>query len=195
MEKLLIASNNMKKIEEFQAILQDFPIKMYSLKDFDDKEDVEENGKTFHENALIKASHFANKYNILTISDDSGLEVEALNNMPGIHSKRYSNNGDLANNLKILQEMTNLNNRKARFRTVLCLYNPNGEIHYFEGILTGEIAYTAKGEGGFGYDPIFLIKEYNKTLAELGSNYKNKISHRAKALFKFKEFMDENINN
>lgn len=195
MEKLLIASHNINKINEFKDVLKNFKIEMYSLKDLDDYEEVLETGKTFKENAFIKAEYYGRKHNMLTISDDSGLEVESLNNRPGIHSKRYSNNGDDANNKKILMEMKEETNRKARFKTVLCLYNPKGNPHYFEGVMEGEITTEPKGNEGFGYDPIFLITKYNKTFAELGNSIKNQISHRAKALMKFKEFIDENFNN
>jgi XTP/dITP diphosphohydrolase len=177
---ILIASGNQNKIKEFKNILPDY--NFLSLKDLNDFEDIEENGDTFEANSLLKAKHYFNKHKIPTLADDSGLEIEVLGNAPGILSKRYSGKGDHENNLLVLRNLTNKKNRKARFRCALTYVNADGKTITFEG---------------FGYDPIFLIESENKTLAELGQDYKNKHSHRAKVLIKFKEYMEKNesINN
>jgi len=192
---ILIASGNQNKIKEFKNILPDY--NFLSLKDLNDFEDIEENGDTFEANSLLKAKHYFNKHKIPTLADDSGLEIEVLGNAPGILSKRYSGKGDHENNLLVLRNLTNKKNRKARFRCALTYVNADGKTITFEGIIEGKIAEEIKGDEGFGYDPIFLIESENKTLAELGADYKNRHSHRAKVLIKFKEYMEKNesINN
>lgn len=192
---ILIASSNQNKIKEFKKILPDYHF--ISLKDINDFEDIDEDGETFEANSYLKAKHYFDKHKIPTLADDSGLEIEVLGNAPGILSKRYSGKGDHENNLLVLKNLTNKKNRKARFRCVLTYVNADGKTITFEGIIEGKIAEEIKGDEGFGYDPIFLIESENKTLAELGQDYKNKHSHRAKVLIKFKEYMEKNesINN
>ena len=192
---ILIASSNQNKIKEFKKILPDYHF--ISLKDINDFEDIDEDGETFEANSYLKAKHYFDKHKIPTLADDSGLEIEVLNNEPGILSKRYSGLGDHENNLLVLRNLKNKENRNARFRCVLTYIDVSGKVIVFEGTINGKIAYEIKGEEGFGYDPIFLIESENKTLAELGSIYKNKHSHRAQVLIKFKEYLEknENINN
>lgn len=192
-KKILIATHNEHKVEEFRRICPTF--EFISLKQLNDNEDFIETGQTFEENSFLKANHFFEKYRLITIADDSGLEVISLNNQPGINSKRYSGGDDYQNNLKLLEELKDSNNRTASFRCVLTLFEDENEITQFEGIMTGEIAHELRGSEGFGYDPLFLIPSENKTLAELGPKYKDKHSHRAKALLLLKEHLDENISN
>ena len=193
MTKILLATHNKNKVKEFQKLLPGY--ELISLHALGDGKDFEETGKSFLENAFLKAFYYNQKHDIPTIADDSGLEVLALNMRPGIHSKRYSGGGDKANNILLLEELKDKETRAAQFKTVLCLCVKNKKEYFFEGILTGEIAQYERGSEGFGYDPLFIPKGETKTLAELGNDYKNKISHRAIAAKKLKRFLDENFNN
>lgn len=193
MKKLLIATHNDNKVKEFARILPNFEI--ISLKDLNDFTDFEETGNSFAENSFLKANYYYQKYRIPTIADDSGLEVRALNNAPGINSKRYSGGDDTANNYKLLNELKGINDRYAHFKCVLTYCGNDEDIIQFDGLLVGEIDFEIKGSNGFGYDPIFMIPSKNKTLAELGNIYKDENSHRAKASQLFKEYLDENIGN
>lgn len=190
--QILIATHNENKVLEFKKILP--TINFISLKDLNDTEDFLESGTTFEVNSYLKASYYFEKHRIPTIADDSGLEVKALNNAPGVYSKRYSIKGDFENNLLILKNMEGVTNRKANFKCVITYIKSEDEIMQFEGVLEGEISHEIIGKGGFGYDPIFLIKNYNQTIAELGNEYKAQHSHRAQALLLFKEYLDENTN-
>jgi len=192
--KLLIASQNKHKIEEIKQIFDLTDVELLNLEQFNDQDDVIEDGQTFLDNAILKAKYFAEKYHMPTLSDDSGLVVDALDGMPGIHSKRYSGGNDKDNYLKVLDEMKHVKQRQAYFVTVIAIYFPKGHIFHFEGRVNGEIAMTPKGENGFGYDPIFYIPSLGKHMAELDASTKNKISHRAQALIKVKEHMNEIIN-
>jgi XTP/dITP diphosphohydrolase len=194
MIEILIASQNEHKIKELKDIFNHTEIRLISLKDLSDFEDVIENGESFLDNALIKAKYFANKHNRMTISDDSGLVVEALDGRPGIYSARYSGKGDYQNNLKVLCELENVENRKAYFVSEIVLCYPNGVYKSFRGEVHGYIANEIKGEHGFGYDSIFYMPEYQMTFGELESEIKNRISHRANALKLLKENIDEIIN-
>jgi XTP/dITP diphosphohydrolase len=192
--KLLIASQNKHKIEEIKQIFDLTNIELLDLDQFNDDDDVVEDGKTFLDNAILKAKYFANKYHIPTLSDDSGLVVEALDGRPGINSKRYSGGNDKDNYLKLLEEMKNISNRKAYFITVIAIYFPDGHIFHYEGKVHGEIAIAPKGTHGFGYDPIFYLPSLDKHMAELDADRKNQISHRGQALKHVKEHMNEIIN-
>ncbi|MDD4823854.1 MAG: RdgB/HAM1 family non-canonical purine NTP pyrophosphatase [Acholeplasmataceae bacterium] len=195
MIKLLICTHNENKINEIKGTLLDLNIEVVTLKDLNDETEVIEDGLTFQENAYIKASYFGHKHQLLSLSDDSGLEVEHLNGGPGVYSARYAGN-DLENNKKLLYTLTNVQNRNAQFKTVLALYNPNtNEVNYFEGTLKGKITEQLIGRNGFGYDPVFYVPEIGKTLAELTKEEKLKVSHRGKALEKLKEAFNENFNN
>ncbi len=186
--KIVIASNNKEKIREFKEILTPLNFKVISKKEAGANFEVKETGKTFKENAEIKAIAIFKKVNMPTLADDSGLEVFALNNKPGIYSARYSEeNGkkatDETNNIKLLKEMENVKNREARFVCALCFINSKGEIFNILETVEGKIATSPKGENGFGYDPLFIYN--NKSFAQIPANLKNKISHRGKAITKF----------
>ena len=194
MVDILVASQNQKKLRELKMMLENDHIRVISLRDLEDTDDVIEDGSSFFENALIKAKYFSKKHNLMTVSDDSGLEVTALNNQPGIYSARYSGYGDEANNQKLLEEMKKINDRRARFVSSVVIYLPNDQYYHFQGTIDGLILHVPKGTEGFGYDPLFYIKDYDKTFAELDIDIKNKISHRAKALAQLKEALCEIID-
>lgn len=186
MIELVLATRNKGKIKELESMLNFNEIKIYSLNDFPQIPPIEENGKSFKENALIKAKTVALYTNKITLADDSGLCVDFLNGAPGIHSARYS--GDNASDKdrinKLLNELEGvpLELRTAKFICVLALFHPLGKTKFFKGECKGIIDFSPKGDEGFGFDPIFLVPKFNKTFAQLGPSIKNKISHRAKAL-------------
>ena len=190
MKRLFVGSGNSHKIQEIKDIFKNngIEIEIVSPKDFDDNSDPVEDGFSFEENAIIKAKFYYDKYHISCIGEDSGITIEYFNNYPGIHSKRFlSNLNDRDKNEYVLDLMKNINNRKAVFHAVVCYIDEDGNTHTFEGLNEGSISLIQKGSEGFGYDPIFQIDEYQKTEAELGQEYKNKNSHRAKA---FKKLID-----
>lgn len=190
MDEIIIASRNKGKIKEFKKIFDKVGIHVKSLDDLENKiPEIEETGRTFHENAQIKAETVAKLINKPVMADDSGLEVVALDNRPGVYSARYAGEptNDVKNYEKILQELKkidNINSRTAQFVTVLALARPGEETIFFEGFCKGRIALEAKGIHGFGYDPIFIPQGYDETMAELTAEEKNKISHRNDALQK-----------
>lgn len=194
--EVLIATGNSNKLSEISKILDKFNIKYKSLLDYNlENIEVEETGETFEENALIKARDFCKRTGKVCISDDSGIMVDALNGRPGVHSKRFSNEEprDLKNNEKMLKSLMGLTSdqRTAKFVSVIALVYPNGEEYTFRGECQGRIGFAMYGSQGFGYDPLFIPNEKNpnsKTFAQLGSEIKNQISHRAKSLEKFEEF-------
>lgn len=181
--KIVFATNNSNKLSEIQDILgPEFQI--VSLKDIGCHEDIPETGKTLEENALQKAQYVYDHYHIDCFADDTGLEVEALQGAPGVHSARYAEGTDHdseANMAKLLRELGENNNRKAQFRTVIALIL-HGEVHEFEGKIEGSIAKEKKGTEGFGYDPLFVPDGYEESFAQLGMDIKNTISHRARAV-------------
>ena len=183
--KIFLATGNKHKIDEIKAIFSSLnDIEIYSIKDGIDIPEVIEDGQTFEENSAKKASEIAKYTNMITIADDSGLCVEALNGAPGVYSARFSAEGtDEANNEKLMEVMKNEKNRKCKFVSVVTLGKPDGRVYSFRGEVEGELLYEPKGNKGFGYDPYFYVKEYGKTLAEM-PEIKNKISHRAMALKK-----------
>lgn len=192
-QKILIASGNIHKISEIKSVLKKSPnILILSLKDFGIKIVVKEDGKTLQENALIKAKKTNSVLRMPTISDDTGLFVDALNGAPGIYSARYA--GEIAgykeNRMKLLSEMRNVqrDKRSAHFKSVICFYVNDKEHYFFEGVCKGKIIYEEKGKNGFGYDSIFVPDGINKTFAEMTDSDKNKISHRANALEQFRKF-------
>lgn len=180
--KLVFATNNAHKLEEVSEIVKD-KIEVLSLKAIGCHDDIEETGTTLEENALIKVRYIKDKYGYDSFGDDTGLEVEALNGAPGVYSARYAGEGHdaQANMLKLLKDLENAENRRARFRSVIAL-TMDGKEYLFEGIVNGTIIREQRGTQGFGYDPIFIPKGYNKTFAELGNDIKNNISHRALAV-------------
>ena len=182
--KVVIATSNQGKLKEFETLLAPLNWQFYSLQDLGIDSPVED-GATFYENALIKAKHAATISGFPVIADDSGLCVDSLNGAPGIKSARFAgeNSTDADNNLKLLESLENETQRNAAFVACLVFLDPNSDEDPIsaEGRLEGEIARDSQGKGGFGYDPIFFISDENKTLAELGKDYKNENSHRAKA--------------
>lgn len=186
--EILIATHNLHKKEEIGQILGE-KYHVTSLTDYNIHDEIIEDGKTFHENALIKAKYCFEKTGKPSLGDDSGLVVEALDGRPGIFSARYAGNHDFAKNMaKVLEEIKNVENRKAYFVTVMCLVDESGE-HYFEGRVYGNLTQEIRGEKGFGYDPIFIPENHEITFAEMLPEEKNKISHRRNAINLFLEFL------
>ena len=181
-KKLVFATNNAHKLEEIAAILGE-KIKLLSLKDIECTADIPETANTLEGNATQKAEYIYQQYGLDCFADDTGLEVEALDGAPGVFSARYAGEGHNSedNMQKLLQNLQGVTNRKAQFRTVICLIW-DGKKYLFEGICKGEIIEEKRGNAGFGYDPIFVPEGYDQTFAELGNNIKNSISHRAKAV-------------
>lgn len=189
MLKMVLATNNLHKIEEIKPLLS--RIELLTLKEVGIDADIPETAETFVQNALLKARGIFNLCGLSCIADDSGLEITALNNRPGVHSAHYSGSRDSQKNIqKVLQEMHNESNRKARFKTVIVYYNANS-FRYFEGITYGTITEKPVGKEGFGYDPIFIPNGSEKTYAQMSLEEKNQISHRAKALKKLAEFFEQ----
>ena len=208
--KIVFATNNQHKLDEIRSILGD-KFEIVSLADIGCHEDIPETGATLEENALMKAQYVYDHYHVSCFADDTGLEVEALNGAPGVYSARYASmasdtssispasHDSEANMARLLRELENNNNRKARFRTVIALIEKKDVcpcgctsiklIHKFEGIVNGEIIREKRGGEGFGYDPIFQPEGYTETFAELGLDIKNKISHRARATQKLAEYL------
>lgn len=192
--KLVFATNNKHKLDEVRKITAQHNIEVVSLADIHCHDEIPETADTLEGNALQKAQYFQDKFGLDCFADDTGLEVEALDNAPGVYSARYAGPGhdSEANMQKLLQEMEGKTNRKARFRTVIALII--GDKQYcFSGIVNGTITREKKGENGFGYDPIFIPEGYEQTFAELGDSVKNKISHRAKAVEQLDHFL-ANLN-
>jgi len=185
MPRLLIATTNPGKLREYAAIFADLPLDLYTLSDLHIRDDVEETGATFAENARIKAEYYARRSGMPTLADDSGLEVAALGGEPGVHSARYAGPEatDAERNAFLLRKLEGIpfHARLARFVCVIALALPNGSIEFVEGVLSGVIEFEPKGHYGFGYDPIFYVLDEDATLAELPPERKNQISHRAHA--------------
>ena len=193
--EIVLATNNAHKLKEVREILSPFGITVYGLNDLNlHPEDVEENAPNYAGNALIKAKSVQKLTNLPVIADDSGLEVEAMDNKPGIKSARYASDcGGHPNAIKnILEIVKEKGNDKARFVCDIVAINITKEPLLFEGIANGHIANSPYGEGGFGYDPIFIPNESNKTFAELPQVDKNKLSHRGRALSKLVNYLQEN---
>ncbi len=189
--KLMIASKNKHKIEEIAELLQDIDVELISAADFPEIPDVIEDKDTIEGNAIKKATEIANFTGMLTMADDTGLFVNALNGAPGVYSARYA--GENAtykdNRVKMLSEMKDISDRSAYFMTVIALAIPNKLIGISEGKVMGEITEKEIGTEGFGYDPIFLAKETGKTFGEMSSEEKHKISHRGRALQNFRPIL------
>ncbi len=192
--RILVATGNKHKLQEIKQILHDLPVKLLTVKDLQQLIEVEETDVTFEENARLKAEAYFQLSALPTLADDSGLEVPALNNEPGVRSARYAGpkSDYLKNNLLLLERMKGLKgkDRKAYFRCVVCFKTDQGE-WFFEGKTEGVILEDFRGQGGFGYDPLFYLPEMGKTYAELRPEEKNKISHRGLALQKFKDFLEK----
>jgi XTP/dITP diphosphohydrolase len=195
MERLIFASNNEGKIKEVKQLLHDFPIKVESLKDIGIQVNIIEDQESFEKNALKKATEIMKITGKWVLSDDSGLEVDALNGQPGVYSARFAGEkaSDEENNQKLLRMMQQIpdSKRGAQFRCVVALVSPKGHVIQTEGICRGKIGHAPKGNNGFGYDPLFIANAVEKTFAELTEDEKNIISHRAIALKKLKELIRE----
>lgn len=189
---LVFATNNLNKLMEVQAMLPNYNIK--SLAAIHCFEEILETAKTLQGNALLKAQYVFEKYAVNCFADDTGLEVEALNNEPGVYSARYSGeqNNSEENIKKLLKNLENQTNRKAQFRTVIALIF-NNQTYYFEGICKGEILINKKGSGGFGYDAVFMPKGFAKSFAEMTMEEKGEISHRGLAIKKLVAFLKQNF--
>lgn len=196
MRELVIATKNKGKLREIKELLKEFPFKVTSLADYPDAPEIEEDGRTFAQNAIKKAATIAMYTKKLTLGEDSGLQVKALGNRPGIYSARFA--GDKAdykkNNLKLLRMLRGvpMESRQARYRCCAALVDGKSIIDVVEGICSGIIPLRPKGKNGFGYDPLFFIPRYNKTFGELDPAIKAKISHRARALKKVRGVLMKN---
>jgi len=193
MTKIIAATRNQHKVEEYRELLEDQDLKIVSLNDYPDYEEPEENGRTFEDNANIKALSAAKYCDTLAFADDSGLEVEALDNAPGIYSSRYAEN-DPKRIARILKELANKENRRARFVCVISIAFNKEIVGSFRGEVYGRIIDAPRGANGFGYDPVFVPDGFDKTFAELSPEEKNKISHRARAVEKVIEFVEDEMS-
>lgn len=188
--KLIIASNNAHKIREIKQILGTRFEQILSLKEAGIDHETVEDGTTFFENARKKATEIAQISGCCALADDSGICAHALNNEPGVYSARYSGKGDEENNLLLMKNLRDKDDRTAHYACSIVLAYPDGSILSAEGELHGEVVFTPKGENGFGYDPIFFLPEYGMTSAEISPEEKNRISHRGKALRALVERLD-----
>ncbi|TKS59414.1 MAG: non-canonical purine NTP pyrophosphatase [Nitrospira sp.] len=199
MKEIVLATRNRHKGEELTALLGDLGIQIRTLADFPTAPEVEEDGTTCEANAIKKATEIARATGLTAVADDTGLEVDALGGRPGVFAARYA--GEQAtyedNCRKLLQELAGIPalKRTARFLTVAAIAFPGGEVHIAQGTLEGLITEEAIGDRGFGYDPVFLVPELGKTLAELTAGEKNRVSHRAKAFAKVREILSASMVN
>jgi XTP/dITP diphosphohydrolase len=187
--EVVVATNNSGKILEIREILKDLPYRVLPIRDLEENFSVEEDGLTYAENAIKKARCAASCTGKLAIADDSGLEVDALGGAPGLYSARFGGQHltQREKNALLLQKLVGSTDRAARFRCVIAVVSPRGEVETMEGICEGRIGTEERGTFGFGFDPIFIVPEYQSTMAELGPEVKNRISHRAKALLQLPE--------
>ena len=200
---LLLGTRNSGKLREIEIILGDIPWRMRSLREFANVDVATEDHDTYSGNAIAKAQFYARETGLCALADDSGLEVEALGGAPGVYSARYAGAGasDAAQRTLLLSELARIEelsvsapaNRRARFVCVVAIATPDGRVlNVSEGVCTGTITFEQRGEGGFGYDPLFVPDGFNQTFAELPDSTKNQISHRARALLKTREFLISN---
>jgi XTP/dITP diphosphohydrolase len=189
--RLLIATTNPGKVREYQQLLTDLACELVSLSDIGITQEVAETGSTYEENALLKALEYASASGLLTLADDSGLEVDALGGRPGVYSARYASDSPTRIR-QLLTEMQNIpaDQRSARFQCVIALAWPDGRTEITAGTCEGQIATEAQGMHGFGFDPVFHIPECGMTLAELPESLKNRISHRARAAQKMRPILE-----
>lgn len=193
--EIVLATKNEDKIKEIREILKGLPVNIITFKDISKDLSVEEDGESLEENAVKKATEWMEETGKPALADDSGLEVDYLNGAPGVYSSRFAgkNATYTDNNKKLLKMMERVpeENRKARFRCVAALVFPDGKKEIFNGTIEGIITPDIRGATGFGYDPVFLIPKYGKTFAELGEEIKNKISHRAEAFKKVRNYLEQ----
>lgn len=193
MMELVVATGNAGKLKEIRRLLQSCEVKVLGLDQFPDAPDVVEDGETFSANAAKKAETIARLTGLPSLADDSGLTVSALDGRPGVHSARFSgeNANDQSNNLKLLEEMASIpeGQRQAAFFCVMALSLPDQPTRFFEGRVEGTILHEPQGDGGFGYDPLFWLPDFNCTMAEMPLDEKNRISHRGQALRQVVEFL------
>ncbi|MBI3313306.1 MAG: RdgB/HAM1 family non-canonical purine NTP pyrophosphatase [Candidatus Omnitrophica bacterium] len=192
-QRLLLASTNRKKLEELQTLLSDLDIEVVCLKDLANFQEVPENGKTFRENASLKALGYARQSGLLTVAEDSGLCCDALEGAPGIYSARFagSSKSDAENNEKLLKLLAKVpdNCRGAHFKSAVAIAEPEFLLTTMEGEVHGVISHEVRGENGFGYDPVFFYPPFGKTFGEVPPEMKHQVSHRAKALEKAKNYL------
>jgi XTP/dITP diphosphohydrolase len=198
MNQVLIATNNKGKVKELQGLLKDTGFGLVTPAQIDLKLNVVEDGNTYAENATKKAVAFAKASGMISLADDSGLEVDALDGAPGLYSARYSPKPNATDADRRVYLLQNLQDKPrpwtAHFHATIAISIPNGDVHLTEGICEGEIIPEERGTGGFGYDPIFLLSELGKTMAELSMDEKNRLSHRAKAAMKAKVILSQIFN-
>lgn len=191
---MIVATHNKGKVREIREALKGLGLRIYSLSDFPNVNVIEEDGRSFTENALKKARFYSKLYGKLTIADDSGLEIDILKGLPGIYSARYAGEGasDRDNNQKLLREMEGIpsSKRGAKFKCSIAIVSPNGREAVVEGVCKGKIGFKEIGKKGFGYDPLFILPQYGKTMAQLSLKEKNRISHRGKALRKLRKLIE-----
>ncbi len=195
--RILFATGNHGKMKEIKMIFSDMDVELLSLEDAGIEIDIEENGASFEENAILKAKAIAAIRNEVVLADDSGLVIDALNGEPGIFSARYmgENTSYHIKNNNLIQRLDEKNekDRTAHFVCAIAAVFPNGEVAVTRGSMDGVIAHEEAGENGFGYDPIFYLPEYNCTAAQLSADQKNRISHRGKALIEMKKVLVEKL--
>ena len=192
MPSLLLGTRNPGKVKELTRILEDSGWSFTSLEAFENVASPQETGETYAENAILKARFYALATGLHALADDSGLEVEALGGGPGVFSARYAgeNATDADRRALLLSDLAKTEERRARFVSVVAIASPDGTVlNVSEGICTGTITFAPRGKGGFGYDPLFIPDGYDQTFAELPAHIKNRISHRARALFKSRDFL------
>ena len=188
MKTLIIATHNQHKFNEISEKLKNFHVNCLSLNDIGWTQEIKEDGNTFLENALHKAKTVSDKHHSIVLADDSGLIVDALPGLLGVKSKRFSPSATKDdNNQLLLQMLDGLPNRNARFVSQMVLYYPDGLYYSYQGVVEGSIAFDCKGSNGFGYDPLFIVKDKQCRMAELSESEKNRISHRGLALERFIE--------
>lgn len=197
MSRIIFATGNAGKMKEIRAILGDLPVEVVSMKEAGIQADIVEDGKTFAENAVIKAKAIMELTKEVVLADDSGLEIDYLNKEPGIYSARYmgEDTSYRIKNANLIQRLDGVPDEKrtARFVCVIAAAFPDGTVETVEGTIEGRIGYEERGENGFGYDPIFYVPEYGCTTAELTEEQKNEISHRGKALTGMKDILKKKM--
>lgn len=195
MKEIWIATTNKHKVQEFKKMFEKENIEVFSMLDLKEKIEIVENGKSFEENACIKAETLSRYLKRAVIADDSGLEVDAMNKEPGIHSARWlGHDTDYSiKNQEIINRLKGAENRSCRFICAIALARPNHKTEVFSGVIEGMVAEEISGANGFGYDPIFMVPSLNKKLSEISEDEKNLISHRGQACKKLMEYIHEKV--